>query len=48
MSEAKPADETVTADDFDFTVEPADSPQVEIVETIDESVLSGTLTAGCN
>ncbi len=48
MSETELADELTTDDGFDFTVEPADSPQVEIVETIDESVLSGTLTARCN
>lgn len=47
MSEVELRDE-VTTDDFDFTVESADSPQVEIVETIDENVLSGTLTARCN
>lgn len=47
MSEVELRDE-VTTDDFDFTVEPADSPQVEIIETIDENVLSGTLTARCN
>lgn len=47
MSEVELRDE-VTTDDFDFTVEPADPPQVEIVETIDKSVLSGTLTARCN
>ncbi|MGH3869844.1 MAG: hypothetical protein ACRDQ4_27845 [Pseudonocardiaceae bacterium] len=47
MSEVELEDE-VTTDDFDFTIEPADSPQVEIVETIDEAVLSGTLTARCN
>lgn len=47
MSEVELGDD-VTTDGFDFTVESADSPQVEIVETIDESVLSGTLTARCN
>ena len=38
----------VTSDTFDFKVESVDLPPVEIVETIDESVLAGMLTSRCN
>ena len=35
------------AEGFDFTVESLDTA-VEVVETIDESVLAGMLTSRCN
>ena len=39
------AQDKATAEVFDFTVEPA---PVEVVETIDDSVLAGMLAARCN
>lgn len=46
MSDGEPQD-CVATDAFDFTVESPASP-VEIVETIDTSVLAGMLTSRCN
>jgi hypothetical protein len=47
MGNNEPQDQ-VTTDAFDFTVESPVSVPVEIVETIDESVLAGMLTSRCN
>lgn len=47
MSEVEQGDRS-QSDDFDFSVEPAAAGQVDVVETIDDSVLSGMLAARCN